>query len=424
MAVGTDGRLYIGSKEKMALAHHFKALLLGLSCAVHLGSCAAPPPQLPVKGQLAGQQIRTTVDSEVARYYLEHYLARERVDPELHTRLRSAERQIRNVRFTGSILREISQQFSPDLATLLFTHELLRRHENIEIYRAFRRETRRLVQKVNSDRPLPRAQDTDPLLLFAPGWLYATMNSGGDFTRQREVLSKMGFSTRLIKVDENGSVEANAAFIADEIQRFSRHGWDIILVSASKGGPEAAFALGHLLAPRETRAVKAWINVGGLLRGTPLADLALQWPMSWLTQAYFSYNGWDLKGVAGLTQAQSARRLRQISIPKHVLQINYIGAPLSGQVLPGRTYENYRSMRELGPNDGLALLVDELALGGITLVELGLDHYFLDPLIDLKTAALARVVINRLKDEPAAMPRQSGQRCRVLLLNRQPRSCA
>ncbi len=392
-------------KKSVALvhiAHYFAAALLGLYCAVHLGSCAAPLSQLPAEGQLAGQWVRTTVDSEIARYYLEHYLAGERVDPELHTRLRSVERQTRNVEFTRSALREISQRFSPDLATLLFAHELLRRHDNRWMYRAFQRESRRLVQRVRAGRRLPQAQDSDPLLLFAPGWLYATLDSGADFARQREVLSKMGFATRLIKIDENGRVAANAALIADEIRRFSRYGRDIILVSVSKGGPEAAFALGHLLAPSETCAVKAWINVGGLLRGTPLAESAFQWPRSWLARAYFFYKGWSFKGIASLTRARSDRRLGQISIPEHVLLVNYVGAPLSGQVLPGHTYDNYRSMRQLGPNDGLTLLADELALDGITLVELGLDHYFLDPLIDLKTAALARVVIDRLNDVSAA----------------------
>ncbi len=400
-------------KQSMALAqiaHYIAATLIGLVCAGHLESCAAPLPQLSTEGQLAGQWVRTTVDSEIARYYLEHYLAGERINPRLDTRLHSVERQIRNIELSRSALHEISQRFSPDLATLMFAHELLRRHDNRRMYRAFQHERQRLLRTAGPDHQMPQARYSDPLLLFAPGWMYATMDSGADFARQRELLSKLGFATHLIKVDENGSVETNAAFIADEIRRLSRYGRDIILISVSKGGPEAAFALGHLLTPSETRAVKAWINVGGLLRGTPLADSAFQWPMSWLARAYFAYKGWDFEGIADLTRARSDRRLEQISIPEHLLVVNYVAAPLSGQVLPGRTYDNYRSMRELGPNDGLTLLADELVLDGITLVELGVDHYFLDPLIDLKTAALARVVINRLKDGSGYPRHQSHKR--------------
>ena len=36
-------------------------------------------------------------------------------------------------------------------------------------------------------------------------------------------------------------------------------------------------------------------------------------------------------------------------------------------------------MRPLGPNDGLTPLIDVLAHGGRTIVQLGLDHYYRDP---------------------------------------------
>jgi hypothetical protein len=41
----------------------------------------------------------------------------------------------------------------------------------------------------------------------------------------------------------------------------------------------------------------------------------------------------------------------------------------------------------------------EIFPGGITIVELGLDHYFQDKEIDLKTAALAQTVITRLESK-------------------------
>ncbi len=358
-----------------------------------LAGCTAPPSQLPVKGELAGQAIDTTVDSQIARYYLTHYIPGERINPALDARIRAVEQRTRHADFSRHSLRQISKRFSPDFATLLFTRQLLRQDRNRRLHRAVQREVERLA-----DEPLPETNDAAYMLLFAPGWFYVTTDSGADFARQRETLTRMGYDTRLIGVKENGRVEENAAIIAADVRRLSRKNRDIILVSVSKGGPEAAFALGHLLAPAETRRVKAWINVGGLLRGTPLADRAFRWPRSWLARTYFGYKGWDMAGVRSVTRARSDARLRQIRIPNHIFVLNYVGAPLSGQVMPGRTFDNYRSMHQLGPNDGLTLLVDELALGGVTLVEPGLDHYFLDPLIDLKTAALTRVVMDRLKE--------------------------
>ncbi len=368
---------------------------------VQVTGYATPLADLPAEGVLAGQTVDTMVDSEVARYYLEDYLVGKQVAPQTDARIRAIERRTRDAEFTREALRNISQRFSVDFATLLFARQLLRQESNRRMYRAFRDETKRLLTRVKASRQLPKVDNPAYTLMFAPGWLYETVDSGADFARQRETLSEMGYTTRLIRVNEQGSVDENAAYIADEIRRSSIRSEEIILVSVSKGGPEAAYALGHLLAPGETRRVKAWINVGGLLRGTPLADAAFEWPRSWLAKAYYLFKGWNLASIESLIFERSDRRLRQIQIPAHILMINYVGAPLSGQVLPGRTYDNYLSMRELGPNDGLTLLVDELALGGITLVELGLDHYFLDPLIDLKTAALARVVIDHLKDKMA-----------------------
>ncbi|MBA2408405.1 MAG: hypothetical protein H0V62_01025 [Gammaproteobacteria bacterium] len=368
-----------------------------LGAIVLLAGCAAPPSTLPVTGELAGQAIETTVDSRIARYYLEHYIAGEDTDSELDTRIAVVEKRTRRADFTRENLRELSARFSPDFATLLFTRQLLRQDSNRRLHRAVQRENERLLSALAADKPLPEVSDPGYTLLFAPGWFYATTDSGADFARQRETLTRMGYDARLIETQENGTVEDNAVIIADTIRRFSPEARDIILVSVSKGGPEAAFALGHLLEPHETRRVGAWINVGGLLRGTPLANRAFEWPTSWLARAYFLYKGWDMAGVASLTGRRSDARLRRIHMPAHLFVLNYVGAPLSGQVLPGRTSDNFSSMRQLGPNDGLTLLVDELVLGGATLVEPGLDHYFLDPLIDLKTAALARVVIDRLE---------------------------
>lgn len=69
----------------------------------------------------------------------------------------------------------------------------------------------------------------------------------------------------------------------------------------------------------------------------------------------------------------------------------WIHAPFAGQVrdeVRGR----WQTILPDGPNDGLTLLVDEPIPGGRALVTPGLDHYFRDPEIDLKTVALTAVL--------------------------------
>ena len=55
------------------------------------------------------------------------------------------------------------------------------------------------------------------------------------------------------------------------IQAHSQSGHRLIVVSASKSGPEVALALTKL-GPAGTRHIAAWVNIVGALQGTPLAD--------------------------------------------------------------------------------------------------------------------------------------------------------
>ena len=56
----------------------------------------------------------------------------------------------------------------------------------------------------------------------------------------------------------------------------------------------------------------------------------------------------------------------------------------------------YEQLLPYGPNDGLTLLADELIPGGKAVLEIGLDHYYRDPEIDLNALALASVVVREL----------------------------
>jgi hypothetical protein len=171
-----------------------------------------------------------------------------------------------------------------------------------------------------------------------------------------------------------------------------------------------AHALGHVLSPEETRPVLAWINIGGLLRGSPLADLAASWPTRWFVPLYFRLEGLDPgDSVASLTTTESKARLARQTIPPHVMLINFVGIPLSGHVSEAASF-GYRRMRALGPNDGLTPITDELAHGGRTIVQVGLDHYYRDPELDLKTVALALTVMTELgHDLPEACRVGSGR---------------
>jgi hypothetical protein len=70
--------------------------------------------------------------------------------------------------------------------------------------------------------------------------------------------------------------------------------------------------------------------------------------------------------------------MTELRFPNSLLVLDYVGAPLSGQV------------------DGLTLLADEVLNSGRVVFAIGQDHYYRDPEIDLKALALACLVLEQL----------------------------
>ena len=74
-----------------------------------------------------------------------------------------------------------------------------------------------------------------------------------------------------VETKDDGPIETNADLVIAAIRARAQSGRRLIIVSASKSGPEVALALTKL-GPAETRHVAAWINTVGALQGTPMAD--------------------------------------------------------------------------------------------------------------------------------------------------------
>jgi hypothetical protein len=87
--------------------------------------------------------------------------------------------------------------------------------------------------------------------------------------------------------------------------------------------------------------------------------------------------------------------MKEITLPLHIFVLQFVGAPLSGDIA-NDVRDRYIELRKYGPNDGLTLLADELVPRGITVIEPGLDHFYRDPEIDLKSMALANIVADEL----------------------------
>jgi hypothetical protein len=361
---------------------------ISVSCAAYL--------RIPAGGELAGKAVTTTVDSDLARYYLENGLGDRGENLALNHQIAGIDERYRSAALNRQTLKAISKKTSPDFAALFLIKQLLSNPRNLKFQMDYWAETRRIKSdlKRNEWSQIARPALQRYEILFVPGFHYLTdKSSGADFANQRQFFNELGVRVDLLRTKEDGTVEENAAIIAAKIRALRDAG--AILVSTSKSGPEVALALGQILGPDETARVKAWISVGGLIRGTPLADYATTWPQSWIVRLMFRYSRTGFQGIPSLTTAASQARMERIRIPAGIMIVEYIATPLSGDIY-GSVKSRYVRLRKDGPNDGLTLLADELLPNGIAVIEPGIDHFYAAPDIEVKSVAFANVVAEAL----------------------------
>jgi hypothetical protein len=324
--------------------------------AAVFAGCAAAPEAWPARGLIGGMSVNTTVDSQQAAALLAGG-----DDTESAMRLPPA---------------------SPDAAALLLARQIERRSTTDPLVVRYREQLARGREGA--------ASLAGRTYLLVPGWLYrADPTSGADLEPQARVLRAAGARVVRAQTAQNGSVEANAGIVAETLRSLAAAGTDgVTVVSASKGGPEAALALSQLAQRDEAAHVAAWVNIGGTLGGTALADLALTWPTCWFVQAAVLPDDRSFEALRSITTEVSAERTRSLRLPAHLRTVNLIGIALSGQVSP-RARLGYRLLRRHGANDGITLLSDALAPNASTIVVLGADHFFTLPDIDAHTLAVA-----------------------------------
>ena len=374
---------------------------------------AACTKGLRVRGSVGGQTIETHVDSEAARYYLASYLAGKRDNTDLDRRIdRVYENAPEGLPDRGE-LKRLSDEFSVDFASLHLAHRIAQEPGNRRFRNAFDRAhayTRKAFDQGQIRLPDAAAGYE---IFFVPGYLYERYpETGADFAAPRRALQQVGLAGHFVETDEDGAIEANADVVAGAIRSRAQRGRRLIVVSASKSGPEVALALTRL-GPTETRHVAAWFNIVGTLQGTPLADKRL-----W--QLKDQIGDVDIAGVESLATQRSRKRFRGFRIPQNVLVVNYIGIPLTGSI-SFLADKGFGELRHHGPNDGLSLLPDLIAPGGLTLAELGRDHFLLDEEIDVTTVAMAITMIrwlggeSEVRDRRPAAGDQRSSRSRSLL---------
>jgi hypothetical protein len=362
-------------------------LITLVAALLSLSACAG----LAARGTVGGQTIETRVDSEVARYYLANYLAGKRSDTLLDERIDHVYQNVNGSLPDRNELKRLSEEFSSDFAALYLADQIERAPMNRRFRSAFDKAydyTRKALPKNGVTLPVAAVGYE---VMFVPAYLYKRITfTGADLAAPRAALERVGFTCHFVETDEDGTVEANADLVIAAIRARAQSGRRLILVSASKSGPEVALALTRL-APAETRHVAAWMNTVGALQGSPMADERLAPELEYIVGKV------DLGGRESMMTALSRQRFNSFRIPEHVLVVNYFGIPVSGSI-SFLARRGFFPLQKHGPNDGVLLLSDMIYPGGITLAELGSDHFLLDDHLDITSVALAITIIRWLEN--------------------------
>jgi hypothetical protein len=290
------------------------AIILGY---IFFNSSCLPKTSIAVNGFLFGRPIKTFVDNELAKLMLTR--PNDKKVLKLFT-------SYQNKVLDTKTLSDIAANYSIDISTFYFIQKSYQSADNKQAQDLYLANLDKLSLGDRSDhlKPLEKYY-----VAFVPGLNYKDTTNGGNFARQRRLLTTAGIANEMIITDEWGLTDDNAIIVANRLRELSKQNEKIIIVSASKGGLETAVALGRFLKPEETRSIKSWVSIGGILRGSPVADAYLSWPKSWVAKIGLMTKGKKINLLQDVSYKKREQDYKQLQFPGHIKIIHFVGAPMA-----------------------------------------------------------------------------------------------
>jgi len=348
---------------------------------------SASPPKSPktIKGTLFDKAFETSVDSELAKLMLTH--------PNDSAVIQLFE-TYKNYPLTTQTLANIYFEYSVDVASLYFVQRIYQQPENKKIQNIYFQHIEKLHAH-NDMEDLIKLKDY--YLVFIPGLGYIDHpGTGANFKRQRKLMSYYGIPNEFIRTKQWGTVESNAHIIYNRLRKICAQHKKIILISSSKSGLETAIVLGQMMKPEESQNIKAWVSVSGILRGSPIADYFLTPSRTLLSKIILLTKGKSIKILQSISYRERRKSFDKLIFPEHIKIIHYVGVPMATQIR-NKIKNQYMYMLPLGPNDGFTPIADQISDKGIVISEVGVDHFFDDPDIDVKSLSLALSCLDLIK---------------------------
>jgi hypothetical protein len=197
---------------------------------------------------------------------------------------------------------------------------------------------------------------------------------GGDGGLIVAIARRLGLAAEAAPVGSLASVEENARRLLRHLERIE--GDEVWCVTLSKGGLELkrAFALAT---GRAAHNVRVWVNIAGVLGGSPIVDrMARSAPHRLFLRGYMRIRGGTGDALLQMGRAHAIAQA-PLELPTHVDVLNLVPLPLPSH-LPPRTLRTFRRLEAEGPNDGFVPFWDGVA-PGLVYPLWGCDHYLRAP---------------------------------------------
>ena len=268
---------------------------------------------------------------------------------------------------TPDILADISHQQGIEFATALLFDRIIRCPK----HRPFVERMQQLQQQQTS----AATECLDATVVFIPGAFYVEHpDTGADAAILRAEASKWGCPTELIPTVSIGTAAENGQIVLNWL--LARPEKQVILVSLSKGSADIKMALAQPGAQRAFRNVVAWININGILNGSPMVTWihSRRWArlFCWML---FWIRGRNYQFIRELERRDGGALDFELQRLDHMRVIHVAGFSLFRHTSGRRARRWYRRLASFGPNDSVMMLADLCDLPGHVFPVWGTDHY-------------------------------------------------
>jgi hypothetical protein len=239
--------------------------------------------------------------------------------------------------------------------------------------------------------------DPDVKVAIVPGGFYREYpRTGADGRLVQKGAGECGLQCELIETHSFGPVQDNAELICKWLKR--QPSGPLVLVSLCKGSADLKLAMESSDAAEAFRDVRAWINLSGIVHGTPLVRWVLSSRLRRLWYCMLlKVQRHDFSVVQQLDHFPAALLASPLRLPAQILPVHVVGFPLAHHMTTRLAGRCYRRILHLGPNDGGGVLLsDILRLPGYIYPLWGADHYLRPPGRDMPM--LVRALLHVLAD--------------------------